>query len=72
LDIDISLPEKFPDGGARLEIVFLSSGDMPLAKYKAARTKLRELCKDSGLTVTKFLEMKYADLSGNYRGSPCV
>jgi type IV secretory pathway ATPase VirB11/archaellum biosynthesis ATPase len=61
--LDLSLPEQFPAEGTRLEIVLLPPvpRDEAKVKFRAARQKPRELCKDSKLTVDGFLAMKHAD-----------
>jgi hypothetical protein len=63
LDLDLSLPGRLPPGGTRLEIILMPSSPADGAKTKArtARQKLRELCKDSTLTVDSFLAMKHDD-----------
>jgi len=61
LRLDLSLQETVPDGGIRFEITLvLPSKDERKAKYQAARRKLRELCRDSSLSVERFLAMKQA------------
>ncbi|GHU87492.1 hypothetical protein FACS189476_03010 [Spirochaetia bacterium] len=61
--INLEVPREIPEG--RVVLTFTPASSNPLsarkAKSKAARQKLRELCKDSPLTVESFLAMKEAD-----------
>jgi hypothetical protein len=60
--LDVPLPEHIPSGGVRYVIdLKLPTRKEIRAKNKAAWEKLRELTKDSTLTVEKFLEMKNED-----------
>jgi hypothetical protein len=62
LNLDFSQADRFPPNETRFEIVLdFPSQDEIRTKSRAAREKLRELTKDSTLTVEKFLEMKNAD-----------
>ncbi|GHU48606.1 hypothetical protein FACS1894200_06010 [Spirochaetia bacterium] len=59
----LEVPREIPAG--RVILTFTpASSDLLVAgkaKSRAARQKLRELCKDSTLTVESFLAMKQAD-----------
>jgi hypothetical protein len=61
--LTINVPGTIPVGKAILTFTPASSDHLAAgkAKSKAARQKLRELCKDSTLTVESFLSMKQAD-----------
>jgi hypothetical protein len=62
LNLDFSQADRFPPGETRFEIVLnFPTREEIRAKSRAAREKLRELTRDSTLTVEKFLEMKNAD-----------
>ncbi|GHT85171.1 hypothetical protein FACS1894137_09120 [Spirochaetia bacterium] len=67
LDLHLDIPPEFPTGRTILSFTPASSDLFAVdkaegrAKSRAARQKLRELCKDSTLTVDSFLAMKHAD-----------
>ena len=63
LDLHLDIPPEFPAGRAILTFTPASYDVLAAgrAKSRAARQKLRELCKDSTLTVESFLAMKQAD-----------
>jgi hypothetical protein len=57
------VPREIPAGKVLLTFTPVSTDPFAAAraKNKAAWEKLRELCKDSKLTVDSFLAMKHAD-----------
>jgi hypothetical protein len=59
----IEVPPEVPAGKVVLAFTPVPADPFAAAKAKskAAREKLRELCKDSKLTVDSFLAMKHAD-----------
>jgi hypothetical protein len=64
--LTLKVPREIPSG--RVVLTFtpvvhpgFDTVDTPQARSRAARQKLRELCKDSKLTVDSFLAMKHAD-----------
>jgi hypothetical protein len=64
--ITLEVPREVPVGRVLLTFTPAVSPDAempdtPKARSRAARQKLRELCKDSKLTVDSFLAMKHAD-----------
>jgi hypothetical protein len=61
--LTINVPHEIPAGKVILTFTPVSTDPFAVvrAKNKAAREKLRELCKDSKLTVDSFLAMKHAD-----------
>jgi hypothetical protein len=62
LDLDLSSPGRSLSNDMRYKIILdFPTQDEIREKNKAAWEKLRELTKDSTLTVEKFLEMKNTD-----------
>ena len=61
--LTIEVPREIPAGRMILTFTPASSDLLAAgrAKSRAARQKLRELCKDSTLTVESFLAMKQTD-----------
>jgi hypothetical protein len=64
--ITLDVPPEVPVG--KVLLTFTPAGsldfdtnDTPQVRSRAARQKLRELCKDSKLTVDSFLAMKHDD-----------
>jgi hypothetical protein len=60
--VHLDIPPEWAGASGNVVVTALFPAvDETKIKFSAARQKLRELCKDSKLTVDSFLAMKHAD-----------